>query len=223
MKSHANLGICAWNVNGLKHGKIERIRSDSSKLIQDIFLNNDIICFTETWRDKSDCDFMQLHDNFSEFQQLGARNSKRGRSSGGISVLIRKTVDKYLSILSASPYRVWCKLDKECCNSAEDLIICFAYIPPSDSTWFKSGLSLNFDVLREECAEYEKLGNCVILGDLNARTSDHLDFICNDETDDFLPLDNNHVPDDTLDKPVMVGLTKEIQEILCVLIQREAA
>ena len=42
------------------------------------------------------------------------------------------------------------------------------------------------DMLHEECAEYEKLGNCVILGDLNVRTNDHLDFICNDETDDFL-------------------------------------
>ena len=58
------------------------------------------------------------------------------------------------------------------------------------------------DMLHEECAEYEKLGNCVILGDLNARTNDHLDFICYDETDDFLPLDNNYVPDNTLDKRV---------------------
>ena len=27
----------------------------------------------------------------------------------------------------------------------QDIIICFLYIPPSDSNWFKSGKSFNFD------------------------------------------------------------------------------
>ena len=34
------------------------------------------------------------------------------RSSGSTPVLIQKMVDTYFSILSPSPYRVWCKLDK---------------------------------------------------------------------------------------------------------------
>ena len=38
------------------------------------------------------------------------------------------------------------------------------------------------------------------MGDFNARTSDENDFICNDETDDFLPLDYHYVPDNILAK-----------------------
>ena len=97
-------------------------------------------------------------DEFIEYHQLGARNSKRDRSSGGISVLVRKTLEKKFNVFAANLNRAWCKVDKECYNLSQDLIICFVYIPPSDSNLFKGGLSINFDSLREECAECEKIG-----------------------------------------------------------------
>ena len=50
------LGTCVWNINGLKHQKLDRIESENSKITQEIFSNNDIIWLTETWRDKNDRD-----------------------------------------------------------------------------------------------------------------------------------------------------------------------
>ncbi len=79
--------------------------------------------------------------------------------------------------------------------SGHDLLICFAYIPPHDLNWFKSGQSLNFDKILEGSAEFEKVGNCLLVGDFNGRTSNNNNFIYDEEFDNFLPRDENYIPD----------------------------
>ena len=108
--SKDTLGICVWNSNSLKHKKLDRIKSENFKIIQEIFSNNDITCFTETWREKNDRDLFDWVDDFIEYHKLGARNNKRGQSSGGISVLVRKS--KYcLNLLTCFHVEILCKID----------------------------------------------------------------------------------------------------------------
>ena len=65
----------------------------------------------------------------------------------------------------------------------QDIIICFLYIPLSDSNWFKSGKSFNFDKLREETAQYELMRNLILCDNFNGRTGLNSDFVENDEKD----------------------------------------
>ena len=60
-------------------------------------------------------------------------------------------------------------------------LICFLYIPPSTSNCFKSGRSLTFESLKEECANCDKIEPVLLCSDFNARMSDAIDYIENDE------------------------------------------
>ena len=145
-----------------------------------------------------------LNDDFEEFHELGFRNHRGGRASGGMSLLVHKSLMSFFSIITSDSYHFWCKLDRQVCNGDRDLYICFLYIPPSTSTLLKSGISLNFEILQVECASFEKKGLVLIFGDTNARTNNINDFIENDEVDDYLPIDDQYLPDLTLEKRINV-------------------
>ena len=81
-------------------------------------------------------------------------------------------------------------------NGKDEIIICFLYIPSSESNWFKSGKSFNFDELKQELAFYERQDSAVfIIGDNNAWLGLENDFIVNDEIDEFMTLPEDYIPD----------------------------
>ena len=194
----APLRVCVWNFNGLKSNKVQHIKETKCEALYNILDNNDLICFSETWRNTNDTFQLDWDANFAEFHEAGGKHFRGGRPSGGMSLLIRKPLLKSCSIVSADSFHVWCKLNKQNFGWAADLYICFLYIPPSTSNWFLSGRSLTFDSLQEECATYDEKGWVLLFGDLNARTGDLNDFIENDEIDEYLPLDDNYKPDKPL-------------------------
>ena len=54
---------------------------------------------------------------------------------------------------------MWYKLDKKLFRTLnKSVYICFLYIPPGTSRWFKSGNSYNFEKLIEDVAKYESMG-----------------------------------------------------------------
>ena len=159
-----------WNIHGLKVSTINAIKNKSDSFLNNVFNDSDFVIFTETWSDKGDGDLFLWDDDFEEkFRELGLRNSRRGKSSGGISFCARKLLDRGYKILSSSAYRTWCRLDRSFFGWDQDIIIYCLYIPPSDSNWFKSGKSFNFDKLREETAQYELMRNVILCGDFNGR------------------------------------------------------
>ena len=196
------IGVCIWNLNGFKDAKVQNIKDTNDGFLNEIFRKNDIICFSETWRDPKDSVKLNIDENFEDFHELGFRNHRVGRASGGLSLFIRKSVASHVIILASDSYHFWCKLDRKFFQWDMDLFICFLYIPPSTSTLFKSGVSLNFESLHAECASFAEKGCVLILGDTNARTNDVNDFIENDELDDYLPVDDQYVPDLALDKRI---------------------
>ena len=64
----------------------------------------------------------------------------------------------------------------------------------------RTGQALSFDTLQSECAHYERKGWVLLCGDFNARTNDVNDYIENDDLDDYLPIDDNYLPDQQIDK-----------------------
>ena len=55
--------------------------------------------------------------------------------------------------------------------------------PPANSTYTQSLLEDIFDLIENDLAKYSEKGNILIMGDLNARTSDDNDFIQNNSND----------------------------------------
>ena len=161
---------------------------------------NDLICFSETWRDPKDNLLLDLDANFTEFHEPGFKNHLGGRPSGGMSLLVRKSLIQHVSILFSDSYHFWVRVEKAAFGWEQDLFFCCLYIPPSTSILLRTGQSLSLDTLQSECACYEKRGWVLLCGDFNARTNDVNDFIENDELDDFLPVDENYLPDQHLDK-----------------------
>ena len=53
-KDKSSLGIVIWNIHGLKKEKIEIFKHKSEPIVKKIFDENELICITETWRDKYD-------------------------------------------------------------------------------------------------------------------------------------------------------------------------
>ena len=184
------------------------------KFFDDIFETSDFVVFLETWYERGAPDLFGWDDDFEEvIREYGKRNSKRGRSSGGISFCAKKKLAGDYKILSSDSYRIWLKLNKSLYKGEEDILICILYIPPSDSNWFKSGNSFNFEKLKQEIAFYELQASFIfIIGDYNARVGTENDYIVNDEIDEFLSLPNNYISDDAERLPRRVSRDQEFDQ-----------
>ena len=106
------LNFSAWNFNGFGSSKARTLKQTGSELFSSILERNDLICFSETWRDPIDTVLFTFTDNFSEFHEPGCRNHLGGRPSGGLSLFVRKSILKYFSIAFSDSYHFWCKLIK---------------------------------------------------------------------------------------------------------------
>ena len=73
--------------------------------------------------------------------------------------------------------RLWIKI----CDSGQNqnVICCFAYIPPVNSVIICNEAS-QWSSLEREVAKYTTIGKVIICGDLNARLGNMLDFILSD-------------------------------------------
>ena len=83
------------------------------------------------------------------------------------------------------------KLDKNCFNFQNNLILCLAYIPSNQSTYATNMQQDLIDLLENDILLYKTKGDIMICGDLNARTGSQQDFISNDGMD-HLPLYQNY-------------------------------
>ena len=220
-EKQSSIGVVVWNLHVLKGNKIDTFKEKNDTVVKKIFYENDIICVTETWRDKYDLDILVWDDNFTEHSKLANRQSKSGRSSGGTTLFIKNETNAQGKIEYQDSYHAWYKLDNKLFPALnKPLYFCFLYIPPNTSRHFKSGISYNFEKLMSDVAKYENMGGEVfIMGDTNARIAEENDFLENNDenvVDDFLPipddleLDNNITKRKTLDDREVSGHGKEL-------------
>lgn len=74
---------------------------------------------------------------------------------------------------------MWIKIDREIIDEENDIYFAFAYIPEYNSNYYNiynlDRLHL-FECLEQDAVYFKSLGNVFLLGDLNARTSNKVDF-----------------------------------------------
>ena len=101
-----------WNFTGFRSSKAQSIKQTGCAFFDTVLNNSDLVCFSETWREPTDKSLLDLNDNFTEFHEPGCKNHLGGRPSGGLSLLVRKSFFKYVSIAVSDSYHLWCKVDK---------------------------------------------------------------------------------------------------------------
>ena len=154
----------------------------NSKLQDESFLkdivHHDIICLSETHCSYEDD--MQI-EGFSCFKLCRAVTKKINRYFGGIAVYYRKELKQGIKFLEhKNDDYVWIKLCKYFFNLDEDYYLCYAYIPPEYSSYYKVRKQDTLEYIENDIVKFSKKGYVLLSGDLNARTGDIPDTIVND-------------------------------------------
>ena len=143
----------------------------SSELI-DLFQNNDLILFTETWSNDL---YDVAVDGFTLFQ-LNRTNRKRNakRDSGGIALYVKNDINQYCTLLTTdSDDIIWVKIDRSLFNLSCDLYLCLCYIIPTGSSREALTeicvLDRISDFITNIADTTDNCYNILICGDLNSR------------------------------------------------------
>ena len=96
----------------------------------------DIICLTETFLER-----IQPLDSFPDFLQFSSpalKLSHQGRSSGGVLLWVKRAWEKYVSVLDLlQDNMVWLKIDRTVFSCEKHVVLCGAYVCPSDSPYYR--------------------------------------------------------------------------------------
>ena len=158
--SQCYLKFQSFNVEGI-----------SNQLKNDVFLSSikkfDFISLVETWLpERSNINI----EGYYCFNKCRRKARKARRYSGGICILVKKTLRKGVQFFSSNSDRfVWWKLDKQFFNMEEDIYVCSVYIPPSNSKHFGQSSIDPYSELQSNLIKYSKLGKVMLMGDFNSR------------------------------------------------------
>ena len=119
------------------------------------------------------------------------KHKRRGRPSGGIAVYYKPYIGKHITVVQKSAFSIWLKLDKIFFGLKKTTFLCFCYIKPYYS---KDESELVFSKLHSEIMHFKEIGETLLCGDFNARTSGLQDYIPNDDRNDNI--DECPVPSD---------------------------
>lgn len=171
--------ITTWNVNGLYNKSQDYCKLDDSLFVNRI-LPYDIVGLVETH--SSQDNRINVSDYFC-FQNDRPKKSTARKASGGLAVLIKNSIRPGVKIVGSDQISIWLKLDKTFFNGQYDTYLSIVYIPPENSTFSLNTNVDPFQILERQVINYKRMGEIVIMGDLNARTATELDYIVNDGTD----------------------------------------
>ncbi|MEW8545015.1 MAG: endonuclease/exonuclease/phosphatase family protein, partial [Candidatus Thiodiazotropha sp.] len=164
------MSILSWNVECLRTC-LEDVEFISFVRSHDLFF-----C-SETWQTANDSYEISGYKCIDVPRPSSLTVRKRNRGHGGICLFIRNELLDGITILEQnSDGFLWIKLDKQFFSLQSDICICFSYIPPKDSKYFKMFTVDPFETLEIGVRRYSEVGEIVIMGDLNARTGALNDF-----------------------------------------------
>ena len=160
MTSQCYLKFQSFNVEGLVN------KTEDHDFINSI-KQYDFITLVETWVSGK----ISVHiEGYYCFNKSRKKAKKAKRYSGGISVLVKKSLRKGVKFFSSKSNRfVWWKLDKYFFNLDEDIFVCSIYIPPANSKYFGQSKIDPYDELESDLIHYDKLGKIMLMGDFNSR------------------------------------------------------
>ena len=168
-----NLSIMAWNIDGL-----------SDKFEDDLFLQelstHDICVLSETFLESNDFTPPPGFIYFNAFRSKKHKKARRG--SGGVLVLVKKSIQKYVSKISViKEHFIWIKISKDLTGHSGDTYCCCGYIPPQGTSFYKTNDIDLMEELDKSIISYSNLGYIFITGDYNARTGDKNDIVTLDD------------------------------------------
>ena len=161
-----DLKLLSLNVDGI-----------TSKLSDYDFLefieNFDIISLQETFMEKNIIPNDLFTSFIKPFFSPASKLSYQGRCSGGVIVLVKKYLERYVSkIITNHPNCILIKLSNV---SFKDIVCIFPYVPCASSPFYNNQEIKNGITLLERCIYDIKLkySDCsfLVMGDLNSRIS----------------------------------------------------
>jgi len=176
--------------------------------VSDFVKQYDIFFLSEIWiREKSD--FTLQVKGYKAFVVPRQNQSRLGRPAGGVALLIKEDIMKYVKkVYTDKPEMIFLLLSGPLLRLEKDILMCFAYIPPEHSTYYnnfneKNGIQLLESTLLDVMSTHRDT-HILVAGDLNSRTGNLQDFITNDNVrftnfDDFYPADGFDTKRSSLD------------------------
>lgn len=170
------ISVCMWNINGIISGSSNCSKIEDPDFVKNVE-GNDIIALVETQISPNTPITL---DGYLTFRK-DRPQSKNARHFGGLAVLMKKDLrDLNVKIIHQTLDYMWIKFDKTNFNMNDDIYMCIAYIPPSNSQYLaRLGVDI-LDQIQNDIMKFSKVGQIVLTGDLNARTANNLDLIDND-------------------------------------------
>ena len=166
-----------------------------------VFQNNDVVLFTETWTNSFSEMNVDGFDNYILNRTLKHPNSKR--DSGGLVIFIsNKLKDRVSLVKKVSDCIIWLKFDASLFDLNDDVFMGLCYNTPEGSSREVYDDKSIFDMILEDMVNFDEVSvsGCKVFvrGDFNARTGIRNDFVENDS--DFI---NDLLPDDyEVDQPL---------------------
>jgi len=132
------------------------------------------VCLCETF---VDCfDFSRCLSMFQAFVSPAKKLSRRGRKSGGVVCLVRKSIAMYFKQLFCDYDNILAfRVSKALFNSERDILLFGVYVPPLGSPYYNAAEDTDGILLLEKCINDILVNHddcsLMVCGDLNARTA----------------------------------------------------
>ncbi|KAK7476683.1 hypothetical protein BaRGS_00032081 [Batillaria attramentaria] len=164
-----------------------RYRAKTEPDFVDFIISFDF-CLVETFA-SSTFDFSVYFSDFLVFHVLAKKLSYQGRGSGGVALLVRKTVSRYVSKIEVNiDNTVAVKIAGTLLSSVQDIILVCTYIPPPTSPYYKDkAINSNIPIVGQWLLDLQDIHrNCqvILCGDFNARTGQWQNTTDDDTLDD---------------------------------------
>ena len=159
----------AWNIEGM----FEKLSLNG---VCEYINTFDIACLSETFT-YSSFDFSIKFGDFLAVHHPAKKFNIRGRPSGGLVVLVRKTLERYITVIDTKISHVIClRIAKEYLNTVKDILFIGTYVHPTGSVFYtdedhECTLEAIEQFMLDELEEGEKQ-SYIIAGDLNARVGE---------------------------------------------------
>ena len=191
MKNIINLvNIGSWNIHGLfdSINKVKLCKLKDEEFVKRLH-DFDILCLQEIQCGPSDTVGLSVEGYL--LKPFHRTISKNNRHFGGSLILVKKSVQKGVKFVRDFKGDViWIKLEKSFFGFEKDVYFCFAYAPPSNSSYLKNNDLDILEKVEEDISLYSNLGNIMIAGDFNAKTKTENDYI-SDKDDDHSPINHS--------------------------------
>ena len=161
--------VGGWNLEGM----FEKLRLNG---VCEYINTLDIAVLSETFT-YSSFDFSIKFGDYKAIHHPAKKFNIRGRPSGGLVVLIRKSLERFVTIVETKiSHVISFKIAKEYLNTTKDILFIGTYVHPAGSVFYtdedhECTLEAMEQYMLDELEEGEEL-SYIIAGDLNARVGD---------------------------------------------------